>query len=419
MLCTYSTSVAHVAQFVGSPLGNHDDGLEGDMCKRMTARAPASAVRDAFCSPKFHDTVRWHQMRSRYVVRGRLTLAVVGLVAALTLAACGSSNSPSASGSSPGAGGSSHAVVAKPVIALSNSFIGNSWRKQMVTAFTDAAAAAKSSGEISDFVVTNADGTVEQQISQINGLILKKVNAILIDAASPTALNGVITKATQAGIAVVTFDGTATSPDSYNLNYDFTGMGQRMVNVVAAGIGDTGNILVVRGVTGTVIDQQTYDGVTQELVKHPGLKVAGTVYGNWDDATAQSAVARLLPTLPKIDGVIVNGGGYGVAQAFAAANLPTPLIYFGNRGYELKWWAEQLAKGAYPSESSSTTPAVSTAAFWLAVNVVNGATVKHDLKMDLLTITSQDLPNYKDVAVDAVATTTYDDAWVKAHLLNQ
>jgi len=123
--------------------------------------------------------------------------------------------------------------------------------------------------------------------------------------------------------------------------------------------------------------------------------------------------------LPKIDGVIVNGGGYGVAQAFAAANLPTPLIYFGNRGYELKWWTEQLAKGAYPSESSSTTPAVSTAAFWLAVNVVHGATVKHDLKMDLLTITSQDLPNYKDVAVDAVATTTYDDAWVKAHLLNQ
>ena len=127
--------------------------------------------------------------------------------------------------------------------------------------------------------------------------------------------------------------------------------------------------------TGTVIDQQTYDGVTQELAKHPGLKVVGTVYGDWDDATAQSAVARVLPTLPKVNGVIINGGGYGVAQAFAAAKMPTPLIYFGNRGFELKWWAEQLAKGAYPSESSSTTPSVSTAAFWLAVNVVNGVKV--------------------------------------------
>jgi len=352
-------------------------------------------------------------MSIKRLLRGRVPLAAVGFLTAFALAAC-SSGSSSQSG-----GGSTSGAKIKPVIALSNSFIGNSWRKQMVTAFTDAATAAKSSGAISDFVVTNADGTVEQQISQINGLILKKVDAILIDAASPTALNGVIGKATRAGITVVSFDGTATSKDSYNLNYDFTGMGKRMVTVVAGGIGDKGNVLVVRGVTGTVIDQQTYDGVTQELAKHPGLKVVGTVYGDWDDATAQSAVARVLPTLPKVDGVIINGGGYGVAQAFAAAKMPTPLIYFGNRGFELKWWAEQLAKGAYPSESSSTTPSVSTAAFWLAVDVVNGAKVKHDLKMDLLTITPADLPSYKDVAVDSVATKSYDDAWVKANLLNQ
>lgn len=352
-------------------------------------------------------------MRSRREVRGRLTLAVIGLVAALVLSACGSSSSSSSTS------GSTSGVVTKPVIALSNSFIGNSWRKQMVAAFTDVATKAKASGKIADFVVTNADGTVEQQISQINGLILKKVNVILIDAASPTALNGVITKATNAGISVVTFDGTATSTDSYNLNYDFITFGQHMVNVIAAGIKDTGNVLIVRGVTGTVIDQQMYEGTTQELAKHPNLKVVGTVYGDWDDATAQSAVARLLPTLPKVDGVIMDGGGYGVAQAFAAANLPTPLIYFGNRGYELKWWAEQLAKGAYPSESASTDPSISTAAFWLAVNVANGVKVKHNLKMQFLTITPQDLPKYKDVAVDAVAAKVYDDAWVKANLLKQ
>lgn len=352
-------------------------------------------------------------MRSRREVRGRLALAVIGLVAALVLSAC--SSSPTSSSTS----GSSSGTVAKPVIALSNSFIGNSWRKQMVAAFTDVATKAKESGEIADFVVTNADGTVEQQISQINGLILKKVNVILVDAASPTALNGVITKATKAGIAVVTFDGTATSTDSYNLNYDFVTFGAHMVKVVADGIGDKGNVLIVRGVTGTVIDQQMYEGAKKELASHPNLKVVGEVYGDWDDATAQSAVARLLPTLPKVDGVVIDGGGYGVAQAFAAANLPTPLIYFGNRGYELKWWAEQLAKGAYPSESASTDPSISTAAFWLGVNVAKGVKVKHDLKMQFLTITAKDLPTYKDLPVDGVASMVYDDAWVKANLLNQ
>jgi ribose transport system substrate-binding protein len=343
--------------------------------------------------------------------RGAILATVAGLVLAGGLAGCGKD---SGGGSSAGSGDKK-----KPVIALSNSFIGNSWRKQMVDVFTQTATKAKNDGLISDFVVTNADNTVEQQISQINGLILKKVDAILVDAASPTALNGVIGKAVKAGITVVSFDGTVTSQESYNLNYDFAGLGARMVQVLAKGIGDKGNVLMVRGVAGTVIDQQTHEGATKELANHPDLKVASTVYGNWDDATAQSAVARVLPGLPEIKAVVINGGGYGVAQAFAAAKRPAPLIYFGNRGYELKWWSEQIAKGAYPSESSSTTPSVSTAAFWLAVEILNGAKPKHDLKMDFLAITEKDLGEYKDLPLDAVAAKPYDSAYVKNNLLNQ
>lgn len=114
-------------------------------------------------------------MTFRRALHGRMSLAAAGLAVAVSLAACGGD---SGDGQAPAAGDK-----AKPVIALSNSFIGNSWRKQMVSAFTDTATQAKKDGLISDFVVTNADNTVEQQISQINGLILKKVDAILVDAA--------------------------------------------------------------------------------------------------------------------------------------------------------------------------------------------------------------------------------------------
>lgn len=340
-------------------------------------------------------------------VRKGLSVAVAALIAAGALAACGSK---SASGSASGK---------KVVIALSNSFIGNSWRKQMVDSFTQAATAAKKDGRIADFVVTNADGTVQQQISQINGLILRKVNAIVIDSASPTALNGIIAKAVKAGITVVSFDGTVTSTDAYNLNYDFNGLGAHMVSFLANGIGDKGNVMIVRGVAGTVIDQQTYEGTMKELANHSNLKVVSTVYGNWDDATAQSAVSRVLSGLPQISAVIVNGGGYGVAQAFAAAKRPTPLIYLGNRGYELKWWSDQLAKDPYSTESSSTTPSVSTAAFWLALDIVDGAKPKHNLNMDFLTINAKDLPSYSNVPLDQVATKPYDEQFVKTTLLSQ
>ena len=103
----------------------------------------------------------------------------------------------------------------KPVIALSNAYYGNTWRHQMVDAFESSAKEAKAAGKIADYVVLNGDGSVAQQNSQIAELILKGVDAIAVDAASETAVNGVIEKACKAGIKVVSFDSIASAPCNY------------------------------------------------------------------------------------------------------------------------------------------------------------------------------------------------------------
>ncbi len=68
----------------------------------------------------------------------------------------------------------------KWVIGLSNSYYGNTWRKQMVDSFTEAATNAKNAGYIKDFMIQNGDGTVNAQIAQINSFILSGVAAIAI-----------------------------------------------------------------------------------------------------------------------------------------------------------------------------------------------------------------------------------------------
>jgi ribose transport system substrate-binding protein len=108
-----------------------------------------------------------------------------------------------------------------PVVALSNAYYGNTWRHQMVEAFEAAAKQAKADGKIADYIVTNGDGSVAQQNSQIGELILKKVDVLLVDAASETAVNGVIEKACSAGIVVISFDSIANAPCNYQLNFDF------------------------------------------------------------------------------------------------------------------------------------------------------------------------------------------------------
>jgi len=68
----------------------------------------------------------------------------------------------------------------------------------MVDAFEAAAKQAKADGKIADYIILN--GSVAQQNSKLTELILKKIDAIAVDAASETALNDMIEKVCKAGI---------------------------------------------------------------------------------------------------------------------------------------------------------------------------------------------------------------------------
>ena len=66
----------------------------------------------------------------------------------------------------------------------------------------------------------NSGNDVSKQSQQVSNLIARRVDAILIDAASPTGLNGIIRQATERGILVVSFDNVVTSPSALKVNAD-------------------------------------------------------------------------------------------------------------------------------------------------------------------------------------------------------
>ena len=89
--------------------------------------------------------------------------------------------------------------------------------------------------------------------------------------------------------------------------------------------------------------------------------------------------------------VTQGGDGYGSAQAFAAAGRDVPLIIMGNRHDELLWWKEQKDATGYETMSVSIAPGVSTLAFWVAQQILDGATVPQDLTVPFLKITQDTL----------------------------
>ena len=296
-------------------------------------------------------------------------------------------------------------------IALSNNYAGNSWRQAMLKSWAKVGQQAVVDETVAAAdAFTTADKEAPTQAAQIQNLILQGYNAIVLDAASPEALNGAVKQACDAGVVVVAFDGLVTEPCAYKVTVDLAGTyGAEEVRQIARRLPAGGNLLYVRGLAGTSIDDDITKGVTSELAKHPNLKIVGEVNGNWDQTTAQKAVATVLPSLPPIVGVIDQGGdAYGTAQAFKAAGRKLPLIMLGNRQDELAWWKDQIKAGGYDSWSGSEAPGMVTFAFWVAQEVLDGKKVPKEVPMGILTIEQKDVDKYlASTPVGGVANVEY------------
>jgi ribose transport system substrate-binding protein len=114
----------------------------------------------------------------------------------------------------PAAGGTKRVKI-----ALSNSFIGNQWRVEMENVFKAACAMPPYLEQV-ECSIYNAGNDVSTQSRQISNLISQGVNAIVINAASTSGLNGVVQQACDRGIVVVSFDNTVDAPCGLTVNTD-------------------------------------------------------------------------------------------------------------------------------------------------------------------------------------------------------
>ena len=278
-------------------------------------------------------------------------------------------------------------------IALSNNFAGNSWRQAMLKSWDKVTKEAVAQGVVAQAPsFTTSENQATEQAAQIQNMILQGFDAIVLNAASPTALNGAVKQACNAGIVVVSFDGIVTEPCAYRIAVDFKKLGQMQIDYFASR-GIKGNLLEVRGLAGVFVDDEIHQGITAGVAQRGSdYKIVGSVHGNWTQTVAQKEVSAILSTLPPVVAVATQGGdGYGVAQAFKAAGRPTPVIFMGNRQDELAWWKEQRDANKYQTMSASIAPGASTFAFWVAQQILSGAKVPKDLKLPISVVTQDTL----------------------------
>ncbi len=312
-----------------------------------------------------------------------------------------------------------YATPDAPVIALSNAYYGNTWRHQMVEAFESAAKTAKADGLIADYIAMNGDGSVAQQNSQIAELILKGVDVLLVDAASETAVNGVIEKACKAGIIVISFNSIANAPCNYQLNFDFKGYKAIQAEAVMKMLGGKGNIIQVRGVKGSAPDADMFASQEEVLKNYPDVKIVATVYGQATASVAQAAITNVLPSLPHVDAVLAQGGSddVGIAQAFVQYGGEykdhMPIIEGGGGTDFVAWWAAENAANGYQTVSMNTTPGIGGAAFWLGLSLLKGGQAPKMMIMPVATVDASNLAEYAKLPPGQIISPSYSLEWVQ------
>ncbi|WP_447769288.1 substrate-binding domain-containing protein [Pseudomonas kilonensis] len=313
-------------------------------------------------------------------------------------------------------GGIAGGPTASYSIAFSNSYAGSDFRKVMVRNWQEIAVQAQKDGLIREAPVVSANNSASEQAAHIQDMIVKGANAIVILAASDTALNGVIRDACNAGIVVVVMASLVTEPCAYTVDYNWAAMGRVEMDYIAGRLKGNGTLLEIRGIAGDATDKNISDGIRKAASDYPGLKFAKTVYGHWTASVARKEVALALPSLPSIDAVATQGGdGYGAAMAFKAAGRPLPIIVMGNRQDELALWKQERDANGYETVSVSASPSVSQVGFWVAQQILAGKQVPKFVEVPLVRIDAKDLDTWlATMPVGGAANPLYSQASVAA-----
>ena len=108
---------------------------------------------------------------------------------------------------------------------------------------------------------------------------------------------------------VVVFDGLATEPCAYKVAVDFEKMGEQEVDYLAKKLRRQGATCWRSAASPASSSTTTSSkGIHDDAAKESGIKIVGSVHGNWTQTVAQKEVAGILPTLPEIKAVVDQGG---------------------------------------------------------------------------------------------------------------
>jgi rhamnose transport system substrate-binding protein len=247
----------------------------------------------------------------------RISSVAVAAIAVTSLAAC-SSTSESATDTTPAASASGATTGGAIKEGLKIAVLP----KAVNIPYFDAAfvGAEKACAEIGATCeqVGPTEATGPAQVQFINTVIQQGYDALVISAADADSVVPALQQASDAGIAVVTYDADVTDKSARSAFVRPTTdelIGKAQVKWISDAIGPDGGEIAILSAAATAANQNNWIKIMEEeLANYPQLKLVDTVYGDDDAAKSAEKAAALMQSHPNLKGII-SPTTVGVAAA--------------------------------------------------------------------------------------------------------
>lgn len=174
----------------------------------------------------------------------------------------------------------------------------------------------------------------EKQISDIEDMMVKGIDGLVILATESAPLTPIAKKAKEQGIFIVNVDRGFLEPvaDVF-LEGDNKAFGRKSAQFIADRLKGKGNIVVLTGIPCTV-DSDRVNAAKEVFAQHPDIKILSQQPGMWNRETALKVMEDMLTKFPKIDAVWAadDDMALGAMQAIKEAGREKQMWIFPGAG---------------------------------------------------------------------------------------
>lgn len=243
---------------------------------------------------------------------------VSALLTSLVFAGCSSQSSTSESnGGNTAASGDKKIVIGFSQVTSESPFY---------TALIDGAK-AEAEKQGAELVVMDAQNDIEKQNADVQDLITKGIDVLILNPTNPTAVVPALTAAKQANIQVVTVDRPTEEKVAAFVGRDNKEMGRIAGKQAVALLGGegkaTGKVIELQGDAGGKVMMDRHDGFHEIVGKEPGVKIVEGPYADYIRSKAVKAFQDLLQANPDVNLVYAHNDdmALGALQVLEQANM--------------------------------------------------------------------------------------------------